>query len=185
MLVIRKIIIIITFIILPTQVNAEITNEQKLNIYFKQLVETKTKLDAGILEKKIWDIWHKHPKNEFLTDKLGFATKLMYRGNYHFALQIFTNIINEDPSWSEAWNKRATLLYLMKDFQKSLVDIDYTLKLEPRHFGALSGRAQIYIMLEEYEKALEDFKSIKNIHPTSVEKDTIPKLEKLIKGLNI
>ena len=185
MLVIRKIFIIITFIILHAQVSAEITNEQKLNIYFKQLLETKTKLDAVILEKKIWNIWQKHPKDGFLTDKLDFATKLMYRGNYNFALQIFNNIIDEDPSWSEAWNKRATLLYLMKDFQKSLVDIDYTLKLEPRHFGALSGRAQIYIILKKYEKALEDLKKIKNIHPTSVGKDIIPELEKLIKGINI
>ena len=109
----------------------------------------------------------------------------MYRGNYQFALQIFTNIIHRDPDWSEAWNKRATLLYLMNDFQRSLKDIDHTLKLEPRHFGALSGRAQIYIKLEEYEKALDDLKKIKNIHPTSGGNEIIPELEKFIKGLNI
>ena len=185
MLVIRKIFIIITLIILPIQVNAEITDKQKLNTYFKQLEQTKTKLDGGILEKKIWNIWHNHPSDKFLTNKLDFATQLMYRGNYQFALQIFTNIIHRDPGWSEAWNKRATLLYLMNDFQRSLKDIDHTLKLEPRHFGALSGRAQIYIKLEQYEKALDDLKKIKNIHPTSVGNEIIPELEKFIKGLNI
>ena len=65
MLVIRKILIIIIFIILPIQVNAETTNKQKLNTYFKQLEQTKTILDSGILEKKIWSIWHKHPSNKF------------------------------------------------------------------------------------------------------------------------
>ena len=185
MLVIRKILIIITFIILPIQVNAETADKQKLNTYFKQLKQTKNKLDGGMLEKKIWSIWHKHPSDKFLTDKLDFATQLMYRRNYHYALQIFTNIIYRDPGWSEAWNKRATLLYLMNDFQRSLKDIDHTLKLEPRHFGALSGRAQIYIKLEEYEKALDDLKKIKNIHPTSVGNEIIPELEKFIKGLNI
>ena len=69
MLVIRKIFIIITFIIFPILVNAEIADKQKLNIYFKQLEQTKTKLDGGILEKKIWSIWHTHPSNKFLTDK--------------------------------------------------------------------------------------------------------------------
>ena len=185
MLVIRKILIIITFIILPIQINAETTDKQKLNTYFKQLEQTKTKLDGGILEKKIWSIWHKLPSNKFLTNKLDFATQLMYRGNYQFALHIFNNIIYRDPDWSEAWNKRATLLYLMNDFQRSLKEIDHTLKLEPHHFGALSGRAQIYIKLEKYEKAIDDLKKIKNIHPTSVGNEIIPELEKFIKGLNI
>ena len=185
MLVIRNILIIIIFIILPIQINAETTDKQKLNTYFKLLEKTKTKLDGEMLEKKIWSIWHKHPSDKFLTDKLDFATQLMYRGNYQYALQIFTNIIHTDPGWSEAWNKRATLLYLMNDFQKSLKDIDHTLKLEPRHFGALSGRAQIYIKLEEYEKALDDLKKVKNIHPTSGGNEIIPELEKFIKGLNI
>ena len=65
MLVIRKILITITFITLPVQTNAETTDKQKLNIYFKQLEQTKTILDSGILEKKIWSIWHKHPSNKF------------------------------------------------------------------------------------------------------------------------
>ena len=73
----------------------------------------------------------------------------------------------------------------MNDFQRSLKDIDYALKLELRHFGALSGRAQIYIKLEEYEKALDDLKKIKNIRPTSVGNEIIPELEKFIKGLNV
>ena len=185
MLVIRKIFIIITLIILPIQVNAEITDKQKLNTYFKQLEQTKTKLDGGILEKKIWNIWHKHPSDKFLTNKLDFATQLMYRGNYQFALQIFTNIIHRDPGWSEAWNKRATLLYLMNDFQRSLKDIDHTLKLEPRHFGALSGRAQIYLSYKQYEKAIDDLQRAKTIYPLIKNGKSIGLIKKIIKDLQI
>lgn len=185
MLVIRKTLIIITFIILPIQVNAETTDKQKLNTYFKQLEQTKTKLDGGILEKKIWSIWHKHPSDKFLTDKLDFATQLMYRGNYQFALQIFTNIIHRDPGWSEAWNKRATLLFFMKDFNKSLDDIKIVLRIEPRHFGALSGQAQIYIELEEYEKALDSLKKASKIYPVIRGNKLIPDLKKLIKKQSI
>ena len=65
MLVIRKILITIIFITLSVQTNAETTDKQKLNIYFKQLEQTKTILDSGILEKKIWSIWHKHQSNKF------------------------------------------------------------------------------------------------------------------------
>ena len=65
---------------------------------------------------------------------------MIQQRNYQYALHIFTKIINKDPKWSEAWNKRATLLYLMGDYDRSLSDIKHVLELEPRHFGALSGR---------------------------------------------
>ena len=83
------------------------------------------------------------------------------------------------------WNKRATLLYLMGDYDRSLRDIKHVLELEPRHFGALSGRVQIYIKLENYEKALIDLSQIKKIYPTSIGNKIIPELKNLINGLNI
>ena len=109
----------------------------------------------------------------------------MYEGNYKFALKVFNNVIKTDPSWSEAWNKRATLLYFMKKYQRSLSDIDKVLSIEPRHFGALSGRAQIFIELEEYQKAINDLKKLRKIYPVIISNDLVKKLEKLAKGLNI
>ena len=59
----------------------------------------------------------------------------MHQGNFKFALQVFNNVIIEsDPSWSEAWNKRATLLFLMKEYQKSLSDIEIVLKFRTQTF---------------------------------------------------
>ena len=109
----------------------------------------------------------------------------MYHGRYEYALRVFTNIIETDPEWSEAWNKRATLLFLMKDYQKSLDDISKVLDLEPRHFGALSGRAQINIDLELYQKALKDLKDAKKIHPVSRGNRLIIELEKFINGQDV
>ena len=57
--------------------------------------------------------------------------------------------------------------------------------LEPRHFGALSGRAQIFIELGEYQKAINDLKKVKKISPVISSNKIIPELEKLIGGLNI
>ena len=57
--------------------------------------------------------------------------------------------------------------------------------LEPRHFGALSGRAQIFIELGEYQKAINDLNKVKKISPVISSNNIIPKLEKLIGGLNI
>ena len=124
--------------------------------------------------------WNLHPKSEFLTNKLKLGTELMENGQHNYAYKIFSNIIFEDPNWSEAWNKRATVLFLMKKYELSLKDIDKTLDLEPRHFGALSGRAQIYIDLKEYQKALNNLIQTKEIYPLSNGTKVIPKLEKIL-----
>jgi len=73
----------------------------------------------------------------------------------------------------------------MKEYQRSLDDIDKVLAIEPRHFGALSGRAQIFIELEEYQKAIKDLKRAKKIHPIIISNNLITTLEKLVKGLSI
>ena len=73
----------------------------------------------------------------------------------------------------------------MKEYQRSLDDIDKVLSIEPRHFGALSGRAQIFIELEEYQKAIKDLKRAKKIHPIIISNNLITTLEKLVKGLSI
>ena len=137
----------------------------ELNKLFNDLSMINNPQEADILEKKIWAVWNKHPNQKNLTEKLELGTNLMYQGQYDYALKVFTNIIETDPEWSEAWNKRATLLFLMKDYQKSLDDISIVLNLEPRHFGAISGLTQINIALKKYDKALENLDYVISIHP--------------------
>ena len=177
---------IILFLFVSTSfVSAEISQTEQLNKLFDKLSKSHNADIANLVEQEIWTVWHKHPKNINLTDKLELGSELMYQGDFKYALQIFTNIIKTDPSWSEAWNKRATLLFLMKEYQRSLDDIDKVLAIEPRHFGALSGRAQIFIKFEEYKKAIKDLKRAKKIHPVIISNSLILKLENLVKGLNI
>ena len=98
------------------------------------------------------------------------------------AYEVFTKVITVESDWAEAWNKRATVLYLMKQYESSLADIEITLVLEPRHFGALSGQALNYIELNEYEKAIESYKTVQKIYPImDGAKKMIPQLEELIK----
>ena len=185
----KKIIyIIILNIILILNANAKshnLTQVNELNKLFNDLSKINNTQDGDILEKKIWAVWNKHPNQNFLTKKLEFGTRLMYQGQYEYALKVFTNIIEIDPEWSEAWNKRATLLFLMKDYQKSLDDISKVLDLEPRHFGALSGRAQIYLSLKEYEKAVDDLRKAKSIYPLIKSGVNIKLIEKIIKDQQI
>ena len=136
-----------------------------LNILFKELLNAKNLQQAEKLEDQIWNKWTRHPNNDYLTNKLENGTYSMYHQQYRMALKLFTDVINEDPKWAEGWNKRATLLFILGDYEKSLDDIEKVLDLEPRHFGALSGRAQIYLSLKEYEKAVDDLRKAKSIYP--------------------
>ena len=151
-------------------------------ISWKKLITSKK---AELLEKKIWSIWHKHHSDIGLTEKLKFGTELMEYGSYDYALKVFDNIIVTDPKWSEAWNKRATVYFLMKKYKKSLDDIDKVLEIESRHFGALSGQARIFIKLQEYEKAIKSIEKALKFYPSFKSRELIPEIEKLIKEESI
>ena len=156
-----------------------------LDKLFDQLIKAKNLDKAKQLEKKIWSVWSEHPNNNKLTEKLEFGTELMQYGNYNFALRVFDNIIITDPQWSEAWNKRATLYFLMNDFTNSLNDIEKVLNIEPRHFGALSGQARIFIKLQKYEKAIKSIERALEIYPSFRSRELIPEIERLIKEESI
>ena len=156
-----------------------------LDKLFDQLVKVNDSNNAEQLEKKIWSIWNKHPNDDHLTEKLEFGTELMQYGNYNYALRVFDNIIITDPKWSEAWNKRATVYFLMNRFKNSLDDIDKVLSIEPRHFGALSGQARIFIKLQKYEKAIKSIERALEFYPSFRSRELIPEIERLIKEESI
>ena len=180
----KKLLGIISILLLfLSNVNAN-ERENKLNNLFKQLKNSEASRAVKI-ENKIWKIWSTHPSNDVQGSEL---TKLLAKGSFlmsgkelNKAYEIFSQIISKDPNWSEAWNKRATVLYLMKRYESSLADIKITLVLEPRHFGALSGQALNYIELNLYEKAIESYKAAQKIYPIiDGAKKMIPQLQELI-----
>ena len=167
-----------------SNINAE-ERDTKLNELFTQLKNTKNLSSAQVIENEIWEIWSIHPSDDRrgfrLTELLTQGTRLMNMGEFSKSYKIFTQIIAVEPDWAEAWNKRATVLYLMDQYQSSLNDIKITLTLEPRHFGALSGQALNYINLNEYEKAIESYKAVQKIYPImDGAKKMIPELQNLI-----
>ena len=106
----------------------------------------------------------------------------MSAGRHPRAIGIFSEVIERSPDFAEGWNKRATAYYLAGDMRKSLADCDETVKRNPQHFGALSGYGQIYVRLEEYEKAIEYFRRALAVNPNLTELETIIRgLEELLR----
>jgi tetratricopeptide (TPR) repeat protein len=153
----------------------------QLNRLFNELKINNAALVYGT-EQKIWEIWTTHPTDPKLTMELSKGTKLMQGNTLAESIKVFSNLIDLDPSWAEAWNKRATALYLIGDYEGSQKDIDKVLELEDRHFGALAGQGLVNIKLENYEKAIESYKRAQEIYPAMQSpKIMIEQIEQLIK----
>ena len=139
--------------------------EVQLNKLFNQLKESTNNLIAQEVEQKIWKVWSTHPKDEKLTSMLAKGSNLVNNGQFKEAINIFSKVIDLDPSWAEAWNKRATVMYMIGEFQKSQQDINKVLELENRHFGAFAGQGLVNIELKNYEKAIKSYENAQKIYP--------------------
>ena len=176
---IKFLIIIILNIVFFSNTFADERNQQ-LDGLFKEL-KTGEMLSNLTIEQKIWKIWSTHPKDENLTKLLQNGSDLVSKKKFFESIDIFTKVINFDPSWAEAWNKRATVFYLIGEFQKSQNDIDKVLELENRHFGALAGQGLVNIKLKNYEKAIESYEKAQEIYPAMQSpKIMIKKIQELI-----
>lgn len=138
-----------------------------LDTLFAELKKATSLAEAQRIERIIWAKWHWH-KIPRLSQELRLGGMYLQENNFKKALYIFNKIIEEAPAFSEAYNKRATTYFLMKKYDKSLMDIKATLTLEPRHFGALSGMGLIFMNRGDFQRALVAFTTVLKIYPFSI-----------------
>lgn len=94
-----------------------------------------------------------------------WAGEAMDAKKFDVALDFLDQVVTLDPSYAEGWNRRATVHFMMNNYQKSMADIEKTLQFEPRHFGALSGMAQILSNTGRKKMALEAYQRVLDIYP--------------------
>ena len=139
-------------------------NDPRLDGLFAKLDAAPDPGSARDIELRIWDIWTRH-EDEALNVMMEAGQVAMARRDYRAALEAFEQMVVVAPDFAEAWNKRATIHWLLGNYQSSLADIDRTLALEPRHFGALSGQGLVYSELEEWDLALRAFEAALRVYP--------------------
>ena len=138
--------------------------DDRLNELFARLQATNDPIEAKQLEQIIWLIW-KRSEMEGTNILMEQGEEAMGAGDFKTALQTFNAMVKLEPDFAEGWNKRATVFYLIDNYRASVADVQRTLALEPRHFGALAGLGLVYDALEEKKKALEAYRSALAIHP--------------------
>ena len=156
-----KLICIILFSLLVS--SHSISDE--LDYLFVKLKNAKNSSQAINLEKKIWNIWKTNGSNKTNNLKMNKGIIFLNNGNLNIALKIFLDLCKADPEWAEPFNKVATIKFLQKDYKASVKYIKLTLEKERRHFGAISGLAQINLRLQKFEDALRNVNHVLKIHP--------------------
>lgn len=119
---------------------------------FTQLKEVSTPNELVLIESKIWILWTEI-SDQAAGSLLQSGIDAIRSSDLRGALNAFDQVAAIAPDFAEGWNKRARAHYILGNYQQSLNVIAVTLKLEPRHFGALSGRGLVYLDLSDLERA--------------------------------
>ena len=137
------------------------------------------------VEAEIWRQWSRSgsPAIDLLLER---GREAMQAGDLPAAIEHLTALTDHAPDFAEGWNARATAYYHAGLYGPSLADIQRTLVLEPRHFGALSGLGLILEELDRKDQALEAWRLAHAIHPHSPGiNDAIERLEREVSGTDL
>jgi len=139
-------------------------NNPELDQLFELLQSTTNSVEAAAINQKIWQNWYQSDNKE-IEELMNKGEVSMRVGLLKQAVEFYSRIIEIDPGFAEGWNRRATVYYMMGEYQLSTQDVVETLRLEPRHYGALSGQGMIYTQLKEAELALEFYQRALEVNP--------------------
>ncbi len=157
-------------------------DDARLDQLFAGLKSAPSAGEAEAIEQSIWRLWT-HAGIEKVDEEMAAGALAMAVGEYRAALKSFDAVVKMVPDFAEGWNKRATVHYLLGEFDASVGDIERTLALEPRHFGALSGLGLIYLAIGKERAALRVFEGALAIHPhLSGAKARIKRLRRKLEG---
>ncbi len=143
----------------PAEIRAD-----TLDRLFAQLLKTGDGREAERIHKRIWELWmtDDSPTANIL---IGQAMKATTSAENETALHILDSLIKVHPDFMEAWNKRATVYYMLGNYEKSVADITQVLDREPRHFGALSGLGMIREKQGNLAGAREAYREALSVNP--------------------
>jgi tetratricopeptide (TPR) repeat protein len=148
-----------------------------LDQLFAQLRIAPDPATAHEIDQAIWAVWT-NPSDPALNARMRDVLLARGTGNIAEALRLLDQLVVDFPDYAEGWNQRATIHYMMGNFDLSLADCARVLALEPRHFGALSGRALIYLQQGKRALALKDMSAALAVHPFLTERRLFPELDR-------
>ncbi|NGO51935.1 tetratricopeptide repeat protein [Allomesorhizobium camelthorni] len=148
----------------PPAKPAVATPESRLETLFGELKRERNERAAERIAARIFEEWNRSGSAS-VDLMMQWSQKAMQAEKFDVALDFLDQVVTLSPTYAEGWNRRATVHFMMRSFGKSMADIDRTLQLEPRHFGALAGLAQIMKERGSKELALNAYQRVLDIYP--------------------
>lgn len=136
----------------------------RLDKLFADLKRERNEKAAERISQRIMAAWNESGSAN-IDLMMRWSQKAMEDKKFDVALDFLDQVVVMKPDYAEGWNRRATVHFLMNNTAKSMVDIEHTLQLEPRHFGALSGLAQIMKNRGRTQLALNAYERVLAIYP--------------------
>lgn len=136
----------------------------RLDELFDKLLACTTPANAARIEDAIWDVWM-YDSHEGAEIALERAAADIAAHRFDIAETRLATLVRRRPDWAEAWNKLATLFYVMERDDESVAAIHRTLEIEPRHFGAMCGLGEILRLQGDIDDARLAFGMALRVHP--------------------
>jgi tetratricopeptide (TPR) repeat protein len=158
---------------------------QNLDFLFGALKVAPDDATAKAIEERIWALWvvSRSDTTNLLMTRVKTALE---QQDTDLALKLLDAIVKIKPDYIEAWNRRATIYYMRKDYGHSLSDIREVLKREPRHFGALAGLGLIMQDIGDDKQALEIYRRALAVYPRLQKiPDVVKTLQEKVEGRDI
>jgi tetratricopeptide (TPR) repeat protein len=158
---------------------------QNLDFLFGALKVAPDEASAKAIEERIWALWviSRSDTANLMMTRVRTALEAQ---DTDLAIKLLDAIVRIKPDYIEAWNRRATLYYMKKDYGHSLADIREVLKREPRHFGALAGLGLIMQDIGDDKQALEVYRRALAVHPKLQRiPDLVKSLQEKVEGRDI
>ena len=150
----------------PTQAPSIRRGERlrNLDFLFEALKHAPNEEAAKAVADRIWGIWM-NSGGDTTNLLISRVRNAMEAKDYDLALQLLDAAIEFKPEYAEAWNQRATVYFLKKDYQRAVSDLAQVIAREPRHFGALFGLGVIMQEFGDDKRALEVYRKLLEIDP--------------------
>ncbi|WP_293867820.1 tetratricopeptide repeat protein [uncultured Alsobacter sp.] len=137
---------------------------RRLDALFRELAQASPQRSPDEIEDLIWAHWIAN-KDQGAASAMAIAVDAMAAGALDLAEPILDELVETHPDWAEAWNKRGTMHFVEKRDAQAIHDIERALLIEPRHFGAVSGFAQICLRHGRLAEARASFQVALSINP--------------------
>lgn len=151
------------------------TQSSQMDALFTRLSAAADEAEARAIADEIWQIWT-HPDDPAIAARMQDIVARSGFAGPTSQMPLIDALVADYPDYSEGWNLRATAHFLNGAYEKSLLDIEEALRLEPRHFGAMAGRALIYHTQGKSEEAMRAIQQALEIHPFLPERGLFPEL---------